>query len=90
MKIANLKTLLVHELKDLYNAENQLLKALPKMHKAAHDPQLKQAFADHLEETKGHVERLKTVFESFDYEPSGAHCAAMEGLLEEGKDAIDE
>ncbi len=93
MNITDLKTLLVHELKDLYSAENQLLKALPKMATAAHHPKLKQlnrAFEEHLEESREHVRRLEQVFASLDYQPGGHHCAGMAGLLEEGSDMIAE
>lgn len=90
LKIKDLRTLLVHELKDLYSAETQLVKALPKMAKAAHDPDLRKAFESHLEETKTHVQRLKDIFKELDFTPTGHHCNGMEGLLEEGKDMIEE
>lgn len=90
MKLKTLHDLYVDELKDLYNAENQLLKALPKMAKAASDPQLAQAFTDHLEETTGHVDRLEKIFKKLDASPKGKKCKAMEGLLEEGKDLMAE
>lgn len=90
LKIKDLRTLLIHELKDLYSAETQLVKALPKMVKAANHPSLKQAFEDHLEETRTHVQRLKDIFKELDFTPGGQHCAGMEGLLEEGKDMIEE
>ena len=90
MKLETLHDLYVDELKDLYNAENQLLKALPKMAKAASDPQLAQAFTDHLEETAGHVDRLEKIFKKLDASPKGKKCKAMEGLLEEGKDLMAE
>lgn len=90
MKLKTLHDLYVDELKDLYNAENQLLKALPKMAKAASDPQLAQAFTDHLEETAGHVDRLEKIFKKLDASPKGKKCKAMEGLLEEGKDLMAE
>lgn len=90
MKLETLHDLYVDELKDLYNAENQLLKALPKMAKAASDPQLAQAFTDHLEETTGHVDRLEKIFKKLDASPKGKKCKAMEGLLEEGKDLMAE
>lgn len=85
MKLDSLEKLYIHELKDLYSAETQLLEALPKMESAASDPDLKAAFADHLKTTKGHVERLETIFKSLDFQPGGHKCAAMEGLVEEGK-----
>lgn len=90
MKLKTLHDLYVDELKDLYNAENQILKALPKMAKAASDPQLAQAFTDHLAETKGQVDRLEKIFKKLDVNPKGKHCKAMEGLLEEGKDLMAE
>src|SRR5688572_8205709 len=90
MKLDNLKELYVEELKDLYNAENQLLKALPKMSKAATSPALKQGFDKHLKETKVHVERLETIFEALGESPKGKKCKAMEGLVEEGSEVIDE
>ena len=90
IKINDLQTLMIHELKDLYSAESQLVKALPRMAKAAHSEELRQAFTDHLEETKTHVDRLKDIFKQLEYAPTGHHCAGMEGLLEEGKDMIEE
>jgi ferritin-like metal-binding protein YciE len=90
MKIKDLHTLLVHELKDLYSAETQLLKALPDMIEAAHANELVEAFESHQKESQGHVSKLEKLFEHFDYEPGGAHCNGMEGLLEEGQDMIDE
>jgi ferritin-like metal-binding protein YciE len=90
MKLETLHDLYVDELKDLYNAEHQLLKALPKMAKAASSPQLARAFTDHLAETKGQVDRLEKVFKELDASPKGKTCKAMEGLLEEGKEVMDE
>jgi len=78
------------ELRDLYDAEKQLTKALPKMAKAAHSPDLRSAFEDHLEETKGHVERLEEVFESLDQKAKGKHCDGIAGIIEEGKTVMDE
>ena len=78
------------ELRDLYDAEKQLTKALPKMAKAAHSPDLRSAFEDHLEETKGHVERLEEVFESLDEKAKGKHCDGIAGIIEEGKTVMDE
>jgi Mn-containing catalase len=83
-----LKELLTEELKDLLHAENQLVKALPKMAKAAKDPDLRTAFEDHLEQTKGHVERLKEVFELLDEKPKAKPCKGMAGLVEEGQEVI--
>jgi ferritin-like metal-binding protein YciE len=85
----SLENVFIDELRDLYSAENQLVKALPKMAKAAVSPQLKDLFTSHLEETKGHVERLKQVFEQLGKKATGEHCNGMEGLIEEGKDAIE-
>jgi len=90
MKLDSLKKLYIEELRDLYNAENQLLKALPKMAKAASSEQLQAAFNLHLEETKGHVKRLETIFEKLDESPKGKTCKAMEGLVEEGSEMIKE
>jgi len=90
MKMESLQELLSHELSDLYSAENQLLKALPKMAKAAASPELKAAFEEHLEETKGQVERLNTVFEKLGESPKRKKCKAMEGLIEEGSELIKE
>lgn len=85
-----LQELLTEELKDLLSAENQLVKALPKMAKAAKDEDLKTAFQDHLEQTKGHVERLKQVFEMLEEKPRAKACKGMAGLVEEGQEVITE
>lgn len=85
-----LKELFIDELKDLYSAENQLVKALPKMAKAAEFPELKAGFEEHLEQTKGHVERLESIFSKLDENPKGKKCKGMVGLIEEGKEAIEE
>ena len=85
-----LQELLVDELKDLYNAENQIIKALPKMAKAASSPELKRAFERHLEETKRQVERLDQIGEALDVRMSGKKCKGMEGLIEEGKEIMRE
>lgn len=90
MKLDDLQKLFVHELKDLYSAENQLLKALPKMEKAAENKELKQAFAGHRKETEGHVQRLETIFETLDYKPGGQKCVGMEGLLKESSEILNE
>jgi ferritin-like metal-binding protein YciE len=86
----SLKDLFLDQLKDLYHAENQLVKALPKMSKAASNPQLQQAFDSHLQETQGHVQRLEQVFEELGEPAKGKTCKAMQGLIEEGKEAMDE
>lgn len=85
-----LKKLYVDELKDLYSAENQLVKALPKMAKAASSEQLRKGFEQHLEQTKGHVARLEQIFRSLDESPKGKKCIAMEGLIKEGAEVIGE
>ena len=89
-KLETLKDLYVEQLRDLYSAENQILKALPKMEKAAHDPALKAAFAKHLKQTEGQVERLATIFEGLGEKPTGHTCKAMEGLVAEGAETIHE
>jgi ferritin-like metal-binding protein YciE len=89
-KIENLRELLVHELKDLYSAETQLLKALPKMAKAASDEDLVAAFEEHLEQTQGQVERLDKIFELLNAKPRGKTCEAMKGLITEGQEVIGE
>lgn len=88
--MANLKETFHDELKDLYDAENQLLKGLPKMAKAAEHQELQVAFEDHLEETKVHIKRLEKVFQSIDEKPARKACKAMKGLLEEGQELIEE
>ena len=88
MKLDTLKTLYTNELRDLYNAENQLLKALPKMAKAASSEGLKEAFEKHLEQTKTHVERLEEVFEEIGQKPKGKTCRAMKGIIEEGSEIL--
>lgn len=85
-----LRDVMIDELKDLYSAENQLVKALPKLVKGAKDKALKDGLAAHLDETKGHVDRLKQVFEMLEKKPTGKHCNGMEGLIEEGKEALEE
>jgi ferritin-like metal-binding protein YciE len=85
-----LKELYIDELKDLYSAENQLVKALPKMAKAATSEDLRGGFEEHLEQTKGHVQRLETIFQQLGERPKGKKCKGMEGLIEEGSEAIEE
>jgi len=86
----SLKDLLISELKDLYSAENQLTKALPKMVKAANCEQLQKGFEGHLQKTKQHVERLTKVFQLLKKDPAGKKCMAMEGLIKEGGEVIEE
>lgn len=85
-----LEELLQDELKDLYSAENQIIKALPRMAKAASSPELKRAFERHLEETRRQVERLEAIGEELEMKLTGKKCAGMEGLLEEGKELMQE
>lgn len=85
-----LKDLYIDELKDLYSAETQLVRALPKMAKAATSEKLRQGFEEHLEQTKGHVLRLEKVFKAMGESPKGKKCKGMEGLVEEGAEVIDE
>lgn len=85
-----IKELYVDELRDLYNAENQLVKALPKMAKAANAPELRAGFEEHLEQTKGHVERLEQIFEALGESPKGKKCKGMEGLIAEGSEVMEE
>lgn len=89
-KLKNLEDFLIDELKDLYSAENQLTKAIPKMIKATTSPELKKAFEDHLKETNEHVSRLEKISEMIGRGLGGKKCSAMEGLIEEGEDAIKE
>jgi ferritin-like metal-binding protein YciE len=91
MKIKSFEDLFHHELKDLYSAEKQLTKALPKMAKAATNEQLRQAFEDHLQETEGQLERLEKIFGQLDLPTTRVQkCKAMEGLIEEGKEIMEE
>ena len=86
----SLRDLLVDELRDLHNAENQLIKALPKMAKAASHEELKEGFEEHLEQTRDHVDRLERCFKLLGMAAKGKTCHAMKGLVEEGKEAIEE
>lgn len=90
MELNTLKDLYVTELKDLYSAEKQIVKALPKMIKATKHPELKAAFKTHLQQTEGHVKRLEKVCEELGVSPRGKKCVGMEGLLEEGSELIGE
>lgn len=85
-----LKDVLIDELRDMYSAENQLVKALPKMVKGAENDELKQLFKEHLEQTKGHVLRLREVFEQLGKKATGKHCMGMEGVIKEGQEALEE
>jgi ferritin-like metal-binding protein YciE len=90
VKLKTMDDLFVEELRDLYDAEKQIVKALPKMTDAATSEDLKAAFEEHLTVTRGQVERLERIFTQLDEKPSGKKCAAMQGLLEEGEELIDE
>jgi ferritin-like metal-binding protein YciE len=85
-----LEKLYINELRDLYSAENQLLKALPKMAKGASSDELKEAFENHLAETETHVERLERIFKGLEENPKGKTCHAMKGLIEEGSEILEE
>ncbi|GAB3814635.1 YciE/YciF ferroxidase family protein [Pontibacter rugosus] len=90
MKLNNLKDLMIHELKDIYNAEQQITKALPKMIKATSSEKLKKAFQDHLDVTEKQIERLDKVFEIIDEKSSGEKCKAMEGIIKEAESMMSE
>jgi ferritin-like metal-binding protein YciE len=90
MKMRTLQDLFVHEIKDLYSAEKQLLKALPKMVKAASHSELEEGLQNHLAETEGHVTRLETIMQQFEIPNRGPKCKAMEGLIAEGQEALEE
>ncbi|HEV2841566.1 MAG TPA: ferritin-like domain-containing protein [Chthoniobacterales bacterium] len=90
MKLDTLQKLFLNELRDLYHAEGQLLKALPKMAQGASSADLKKAFEDHLKETEGQVERLEEVFELLGETPKGKVCHGMKGLIEEGSEILEE
>ncbi|MCR6657092.1 MAG: ferritin-like domain-containing protein [Opitutus sp.] len=89
-KLNSARDLLIHELKDLYSAETQLVKALPKMAKGANSDELKKALEQHLEETQEHVARLERIGEQLGESMKGKKCKAMEGLVEEGKETLEE
>jgi len=89
MKLDSLETLLIEELRDLYNAERQILKALPKMARAASSPNLQKGFQEHLQQTQTQVERLDKIFTDLGASPKGKKCEAMEGLLKEGAELLE-
>ena len=89
-KLSSLDDLLVHELQDIYNAEGQITKALPKMIKAASSPELQAAFEEHLEQTEGQIERLEQVFKLLGPPAKGKKCDGMAGLIEEGRKILEE
>lgn len=90
MKLMTLRDLLIDQLKDLHNAEAQLVKALPKVAKAATSDELREAILSHLEETRGQMDRLDQIFEMLDVKPGRKKCKAMEGLLAEGSEIVAE
>jgi ferritin-like metal-binding protein YciE len=90
MELESLRELYIDELKDLYNAEKQLVKALPKMAKNATSPRLRDAFTNHLAETEGQIERLERIFEGLGESPRGKKCVGMEGLIEEANELLEE
>jgi ferritin-like metal-binding protein YciE len=90
MSLYSLKDLYIEQLKDMYSAEKQLTEALPKMVKAANTNKLSTAFADHLEETKGHMETVRAILDELDENPTSTKCKAMEGLVEEGSEILKE
>ena len=90
MSLDSLQALFLNELKDVYHAEKQLVEALPRLAKAARSPELRQAFASHFEETEGQVERLERIFVELGASARGKRCKGMEGLIEEGKEILEE
>jgi ferritin-like metal-binding protein YciE len=90
MEHSELRELYIDELRDLYDAENKLVKALPKLAKAANADKLRAGFEEHLEQTRGHVERLEEIFEALGEKPAGKKCAGMAGLVKEGEEMMAE
>ena len=90
MKTGTLEDLLTDELKDLYSAENQIIKALPKMAKTAQSQELRMAFEEHLEQTREQARRIEQACEELGVSPKGKKCVGMEGLIEEGKEVMEE
>ena len=90
MSLDSVEKLFLEELKDVYNAEKQILRALPRMAKAADSPELEKAFTQHLKETEGQVQRLERIFKELGQAARGKKCKGMEGLLEEGKEVLEE
>ena len=89
MATKTMQDLLIEDLRDIYHAEKQIARALPKLAKAAHSETLRQAFEQHVEETKGQIERLEQVFEELDTRTRGKHCDAMEGLISEAREILE-
>ncbi|MGI8772607.1 MAG: ferritin-like domain-containing protein [Acidobacteriaceae bacterium] len=90
MSVGTMQELFVDELKDLYSAEKQITRALPKLAKAVTSEDLKQALLSHLDETKGHVARLEQIFEKLGKKPAGKTCVGMKGVLEEGSEMLED
>lgn len=90
MAVESLNELFVEQLRDLYDAENQLIKALPKMAEGANSEELRQGFEQHLEQTKGHAQRIEQIFEQLGEKAKGKKCKAMEGLVKEGAETLEE
>jgi ferritin-like metal-binding protein YciE len=90
VKAHSLKELFIEELRDLYDAENQLTKALPKMAEGSSSPELREAFEEHLEQTRNHVSRLEKVFAGLGEKPKAEKCKGMEGLIKEGSELLKE
>jgi ferritin-like metal-binding protein YciE len=90
VKLNSLQDLYVSELKDLYDAENRIIKALPKMAEAANSPDLRAAFEEHLQQTRRHAERLEQILRGLDESPKGKKCKGIEGIIDEGEDMMEE
>jgi len=88
--LESLNDLFVEQLRDLYDAENQLIKALPKMAEGANSVELRQGFEEHLEQTKEHAQRIETIFEQLGQKAKAKKCKGMEGLIKEGSEALEE
>ena len=89
MKLDSLRNLYLHELKDIYSGEQQILKALPKMAQAASSPELRAAFEEHREQTRGHVDRLEQIFQKLDEPAKGQKCKGLEGIISEGEEMVE-
>jgi ferritin-like metal-binding protein YciE len=89
MSLDSLESLFIEELRDIYNGEKQIIRALPKMAKAAGSPELRQAFTKHLKETEGQVQRLERIFQDLGQAVRGKQCKGLEGILEEGKEILE-
>jgi ferritin-like metal-binding protein YciE len=90
VKLNSLRDLYINELKDLYDGEQRIIKALPDMAEAANSADLRQAFEDHLSQTRNHVQRLERIFQELDESPKGQKCKGLQGIIDEGEDLMDE